>query len=202
MRVQSVGLSLAVVLLTLVAIGLLACEVPRPQALLPRSAPEATPTVAAVLLASPTVVVPVPAVATPTPVPPTPTFTPVPPEPTPTPTGTATPEPVPTPTAGPTPVAYIVRWGDTLSALAGRYGVTVQAIKDLNHLTSDRIHVGQRLLIPATVTPAQLRIHIVRYGENLTIIARRYGSTVEAIVRANRLPNRNRIYVGQRLIIP
>jgi len=97
-----------------------------------------------------------------------------------------------------------VRWGDTLSTLAKRYGTTVQAIKSLNHLPSDRIYVGQRLLIPATVTPApvQPRIHIVRYGENLTIIARRYGTTVDAIVRANRLPDRNRIYVGQRLIIP
>ncbi len=45
-------------------------------------------------------------------------------------------------------------------------------------------------------------VHIVRWGENLTGIARHYGTTVHAIVLANRLPNANRIYAGQRLIIP
>jgi len=45
-------------------------------------------------------------------------------------------------------------------------------------------------------------IHIVRWGENLTGIAAQYGTTIQAIVRANGLPNANWIYAGQRLRIP
>jgi LysM repeat protein len=44
--------------------------------------------------------------------------------------------------------------------------------------------------------------HTVQRGENLYRIALRYGTTVNAIVAANGLANPNRIYVGQRLVIP
>lgn len=45
-------------------------------------------------------------------------------------------------------------------------------------------------------------IHVVAAGENLTRIALRYGTTVNAIAVANGIANPNRIYVGQRLVIP
>lgn len=44
--------------------------------------------------------------------------------------------------------------------------------------------------------------HTVQRGETLSLIASRYGSTVNAIVRANNLSNPNQIIVGQRLKIP
>jgi LysM repeat protein len=45
-------------------------------------------------------------------------------------------------------------------------------------------------------------VHVVRRGDTLYSLARRYGTTVSAIMRANGLRNSNRIYVGQRLIVP
>jgi len=45
-------------------------------------------------------------------------------------------------------------------------------------------------------------IHLVERGENLTLIAARYGTTVAAIVQANNIANPDLIYVGQRLTIP
>ena len=45
-------------------------------------------------------------------------------------------------------------------------------------------------------------IHIVQWGENLIGIANRYGTTVWAIMQANSIANQNRIYAGQRLVIP
>lgn len=45
-------------------------------------------------------------------------------------------------------------------------------------------------------------IVIVRWGDTLASIAARTGTTVQALVRANNLPNANFIYAGQRLIIP
>jgi murein DD-endopeptidase MepM/ murein hydrolase activator NlpD len=45
-------------------------------------------------------------------------------------------------------------------------------------------------------------IHIVRKGENLTRIARRYGITVSTIIRHNPIPNANSVKTGARIIIP
>lgn len=45
-------------------------------------------------------------------------------------------------------------------------------------------------------------VHIVRYGETLFSIGRWYGVSPWAIARANGLVNPNRIYAGQRLVIP
>jgi LysM repeat protein len=44
--------------------------------------------------------------------------------------------------------------------------------------------------------------YAVRKGDTLYSIARRHGTTVQALVHANALPNANHIYAGQRLIIP
>jgi peptide/nickel transport system permease protein len=53
-----------------------------------------------------------------------------------------------------------------------------------------------------TSPPAQQTIHVVQRGETLFRIAHHYGTTVEAISKANAIANPFRIYVGQRLVIP
>jgi LysM repeat protein len=57
------------------------------------------------------------------------------------------------------------------------------------------------LILPSAVE-AQGLTHVVQRGENLSRIAARYGTTVQAIMNANGLRNPNFIYVGQRLAIP
>ena len=54
---------------------------------------------------------------------------------------------------------------------------------------------------PAGAAYAQSR-YTVQPGDTLTSIAARHGTTVDAIVAANKLPNRSTIYAGQSLIIP
>lgn len=49
-------------------------------------------------------------------------------------------------------------------------------------------------ILPSTLT--------LRPGDNLTYIARDHGTTVQAILEANRISNPNRIYAGQSLVIP
>jgi LysM repeat protein len=130
-----------------------------------------------------------------------------------TPAATLTPAPTPVPTATPTAkegTTYTVRWGDTLFSIARRFGTTVEAIKTENGLTSDLIIVGQELTIPGggvppggTVPPAGgPTVHIVQPGENMFRISLRYGTTVDAIARANNIVNPWFIYVGQKLNIP
>jgi LysM repeat protein len=57
------------------------------------------------------------------------------------------------------------------------------------------------LLLPSAAE-AQGVTHVVQRGENLSRIAARYGTTVQAIMNANGLRNPNFVYVGQRLTIP
>lgn len=69
-------------------------------------------------------------------------------QPTPTP-APYTPEPSPTPTLTPTPVVHRIQSGETLIAIAGQYGVSVQAIQEANGIVDPRLlRVGQQLIIP------------------------------------------------------
>jgi len=75
--------------------------------------------------------------------------------PTDTPAATDTPLATPTtipPSATPTQpnVTYVVQAGDTLSGIASRFGVTVQAIRNANGITGDIISVGTQLIIPVS----------------------------------------------------
>lgn len=107
----------------------------------------------------------------------------------------------------------VVRPGDTLTSLSKRHGVRIATLVDLNGLAdANRIFAGQRLRIAGTASAprapkaasaaAVARQHVVTRGQNLTVIARRYGVSVAAIVSANRISNPSRIYAGQRLKIP
>ena len=109
---------------------------------------------------------------------------------------------------------YRVRPGDTLSKIARRFGTSIGALQRINGLRSvHRIGIGQTLLIPGggsfeksphrpVASPSrQPQIHIVRSGETLGAIARRYGVSVTSLKRANGLRG-HLIYPRQRLTIP
>ncbi|MEA3408395.1 MAG: LysM domain-containing protein [Chloroflexota bacterium] len=51
-------------------------------------------------------------------------------------------------------------------------------------------------------SPTGEAVHVVKRGETLYSIARRYGVSVEALAHANGLRTPNTIYAGQRLVIP
>lgn len=94
---------------------------------------------------------------------------------------------------------HTVRSGETLSSIAKKYKVTVGHLKRANNLRSDRIPVGKRLRIQSPVYYASKRARYkVRRGDNLTIIARRFGTSVSELRKKNNL-KRNKIYVGQIL---
>jgi LysM repeat protein len=50
---------------------------------------------------------------------------------------------------------YIVKSGDTLGRIAGKYQLSVKELKELNKLSSDRIYVGQKLKVPGTKTQTE-----------------------------------------------
>jgi uncharacterized protein YraI len=55
---------------------------------------------------------------------------------------------------------------------------------------------------PPPSAPPGPRIHVVLRGEILSTIAQRYGVNVYTLAAANGITNINRIYAGQRLVIP
>jgi len=92
---------------------------------------------------------------------------------------------------------YTVKAGDTLWKISVATGVSVQTIKNMNHLSSDTIYVGQKLVLSSN-TGTQ---YTVKAGDTLWKIATKYGTSVESIKQKNQLYS-DIIYVGQKLIIP
>jgi lipoprotein-anchoring transpeptidase ErfK/SrfK len=103
---------------------------------------------------------------------------------------------------------HVVQRGENLFRIALRYGVTVDALATANGLRNvSRIYAGQRLVIPAggsaaSPTASSSGVHVVQRGENLFRIALRYGMTHRVLAAANGIANPNRVYAGQRLVIP
>lgn len=72
------------------------------------------------------------------------------------PTETATPSPIASPTSEPTPIylRYTVQEGDTLSAIALAYGVSLEEMIAINNLANpNALAIGQTLIIPIEITP-------------------------------------------------
>ncbi|MBI4788928.1 MAG: LysM peptidoglycan-binding domain-containing protein [Chloroflexi bacterium] len=112
------------------------------------------------------------------------------------------------PISAASPGIVVVNWGDTLHAIAARNGTTVEALVRANSLpNSNFIWAGQRLIIPssssAPANPAPVTsVYTVARGDTLATIAARFGTTVDALARANGLYNPNFIWTGQRLNVP
>ncbi len=148
--------------------------------------------------------------ATPLPATNTPTITP-----TSSPTETATPTITPTPSG---PFEYTVQQGDNLSDIATRFSTNIPTLLALNPSIDPVtliIYVGQKILVPppnmqlpsatavsTLVPPGTLISYTVQPGDSLGTIAVRFNSTVDAIVKENKLTNANDINAGDILKIP
>jgi len=101
-----------------------------------------------------------------------------------------------------------IRPGDSLWAIAQRYGTTIAALKRLNHLPGDTIYAGRTLLVPdaggaAARSPTTGTVRYrVRAGDTVSAIAVRYRASVAAIIAGNLLDHRATIWVGQVLAVP
>jgi membrane-bound lytic murein transglycosylase D len=108
-------------------------------------------------------------------------------------------------TGGGKAVYHVVRRGENLSLIARRYGVSIAELMRRNGLNRRAIiRVGQRLKIKeeaeAEASPSsKVFYHRVRRGENLSLIAEKYGSTVREIASLNNLKSRSFLRVGQKL---
>ncbi|HHW4981168.1 TPA: LysM peptidoglycan-binding domain-containing protein [Legionella anisa] len=120
---------------------------------------------------------------------------------------------------------HIVQPGDNLDNIAVRYHTTVNLIKQLNQLTTNRVEPNQFLLIPSTrnapavvkkepIAPAALPlehqipfpqnhrvIHIVQENETYQTLIRTYGVSATDIQIWNKLASNQPLQIGQQLVI-
>lgn len=115
---------------------------------------------------------------------------------------------------GPTEdIIYRVRSGDNLSTIARRNGTTVAALKSVNNLRSDRLSIGQRLIVGRRVVEVQVAqessggktttvntYYRVKKGDTLGKIARQNNVLVSQLQSWNGLQS-TRIGIGDQLIV-
>ncbi|MDR3144261.1 MAG: LysM peptidoglycan-binding domain-containing protein [Puniceicoccales bacterium] len=126
-------------------------------------------------------------------------------------------------------ITYAVKAGDSLHRIAQAHGTSAQTLMKVNNLSSDMLFVGQKLCIPEpqrsgetparneqissgqvsgvqTKQPKQLSDdggkYVVKSGDSLYLIAKRFGVTQSDLQRVNSLDDPNLLQIGQKLIIP
>lgn len=139
-------------------------------------------------------------------------------------------------------VTHTVAEGETLSAIATRYGTTVESIRKSNSLRRNAVRAGQKLRVETTQaeasapasrqaaknTPAETpkqtaakaqtskkqtaaqsskkqakaSSHEVKSGENFTVIAKKYGVTIDELRAANPNVKGDRIRAGDKVNVP
>ncbi|EMF0394589.1 LysM peptidoglycan-binding domain-containing protein [Enterococcus hirae] len=92
---------------------------------------------------------------------------------------------------------HVVQYGETLSSIATKYRTTYQVLASLNGLSNpNMIYPGQVLKVNGSVAG---NIYTVQYGDNLSSISAKLGTTYQELAQQNGLANPNLIYPGQTL---
>jgi len=98
---------------------------------------------------------------------------------------------------------YVVQPGDTLFAIALKFGTSVEALASANQIADpSSIRPGMELVLPGFEgITGRLTTKAVGYGETLGSLTLRYGISPEVLVRLNRIVNPGRLYLGQEVIL-
>ena len=99
---------------------------------------------------------------------------------------------------------YVVQDGDTLTAIALRFGTTVDALVQANGISDPAaIQPGMRLVLPGFEgVSGVLTFHEVAFGESLGSLAASYGLSTSALAKLNRWVHPAGVYVGEPAIVP
>ncbi|HJS73983.1 MAG TPA: LysM peptidoglycan-binding domain-containing protein, partial [Vicinamibacteria bacterium] len=103
---------------------------------------------------------------------------------------------------------YTVRAGDTLGGIADAHGIGLSTLRRLNGMKSraTRINAGQTLIVsetaerPSVASAAEPTAYRIRRGDTLSVIARRFGVSVEELRQWNGIRS-DEIYVGQSITV-
>ncbi|MBR5604643.1 MAG: LysM peptidoglycan-binding domain-containing protein [Bacteroidales bacterium] len=106
---------------------------------------------------------------------------------------------------------HIVKSGESLGSIAKKYRISVNQLKTWNNLKSTTIYPGQKLIVYSSGAPmaqagnsnpvtrsTEQTIHVVKSGENLSLIAKKYKCTVTDLKNWNNLKSTT-LSIGQKL---
>lgn len=110
---------------------------------------------------------------------------------------------------------HTVKAGETLAGVAKKYGASPELIRLANRNVTTRLPAGKTILVPLTggISASMLRepsasalgatssTHVVKSGETVASIAKRYGVSMTSVRLANHLTTKSVLKVGQRLTI-
>jgi LysM repeat protein len=104
---------------------------------------------------------------------------------------------------------HVVQKGETLYAISKMHGISVKALLDLNELTSTNLNIGQvlnlqfaenkDLSIPTNVSTST-NTYIIKKGETLYSISKKFGVSISELKKLNNLKTNN-LSIGQQLKI-
>lgn len=95
---------------------------------------------------------------------------------------------------------YQVQAGETLESISNKLGVSPNVIVELNGLTSNEIMPGTYLVVPKT--NEIFSKYIVKKGDNIYEIARRYDIDPKQLMKLNGLNEGDIIYPNQSILVP
>ena len=97
-------------------------------------------------------------------------------------------------------LTYTVVPGDTLYKIAHDYNSTVSNVLKFNSIPNPNlIYIGQQIIIP--LSPPEAIIYTVKPGDSLYLIAKKYGTYVDNLIKYNYLVPPYIIYPGQQLVV-
>ncbi|MBN1474083.1 MAG: N-acetylmuramoyl-L-alanine amidase [Syntrophaceae bacterium] len=102
---------------------------------------------------------------------------------------------------------YTIQRGDTLASIATHYDTSIAVILKLNDMKlTDKIYAGRKIIVPAKDTKNlsyKKSIHYtVKKGDTLSSIAKNYNTSVAVLLKLNNFELQERIYVGQKVLVP
>jgi len=99
------------------------------------------------------------------------------------------------------PVRHVIERGDTLSEIALRHGLDLDALVRLNGVDPEKpIHPGEELKLN-DAGPPRPKLYVAKAGDTLAKVARLFGVSEKALVEVNRMDVR-RLSPGQKLVLP
>ena len=96
---------------------------------------------------------------------------------------------------------YTVEKGDSLYSISKKLGITVDELKKINNLSTNLLTIGQVLKIPSKKEVSNYIEYIVKKGDSLYSISKKYDVTVDSIKELNNLTS-NLLNIDQVLKIP
>lgn len=96
---------------------------------------------------------------------------------------------------------YTVKSGDSLWSISRKFGVTVNDLKKVNNLSSNLLNIGQNLIIPGKKNNTSSNEYVVKKGDTLYGIAKKYNVSVDNLKSYNNLST-DSLSIGQIIKIP